>query len=201
MDRATRTQVVASLRRAATALLAGAVDVGFTWQAWDQMSKGPVERKIESRQAVNGKEVFLVSKDGKKFGQQIIPVSEIDGEISFDERNLASKLKGQEAHKEATEKEALKKAQDEDLDGFDKGMSPMKRKKVLEALNKRVSINKKFASRRDHVRRLVQEGRRVKDHPKFRRILQDDDGVFLSERDLTKTGLDYAEHLIKRGRR
>ena len=200
MDLATRTKIVTSLRHAATALLAGGVDVGFTWQAWDQMSKGPVERKIESRKEFNGKEVFLVSHDGKKVGQQIIPVDEIDGEIRFDERNLASKLKGQEASKQAMEKEAQQKADVEDVDGFDKSMSPLKRKKVLNALNKSVRVQGKFSKRKDAIRRLVDDGYVVKDHPKFRRVLQDPNANFFTEKDLTKTGLDYAEHLIKHGR-
>ncbi len=90
--------------------------------------------------------------------------------------------------------EAATKAEAEDTDGYADQFSPLKRARIVKTLLKQQGINGVVDSRRNHLRRLIAEGRRVVT-VKGERILRSADGSFLTERDVTKTGMDYAEYL------
>lgn len=89
------------------------------------------------------------------------------------------------------------KATSEELDGFDSGMTPMKRGAVIKQLTTRLNYRGTEMTRRDLIRKLVNEGRRVESEDGERRLINDRD-EFLGEKTLTKAGMDYAEHLIGR---
>lgn len=79
----------------------------------------------------------------------------------------------------------------EDLGAFFEGMTPLQRGKVAKSLTTKLNYKGQELSRRDIIRRLVNEGRTL-DGDK----LIDQEGSFLDARRLTKTGIDYARFLI-----
>ena len=190
-----RSKVAASLRKAAVALRASAPDIGFFWESRDGT------RVIEQRQLhpTSGKEVFLVSTNGNQKFMAIIPVDQLEKEVSFDTRSLASQKKTLEKQKAEEEAEAAKKAERDDLDGFEKGMSPLAKKRALDALSKSIVFNGKLSTRRDYIRQRVAQGWGVVVHPKHGRMFQGPEGNLLLEKDLTKIGLDYADFLVTKG--
>jgi len=59
-----------------------------------------------------------------------------------------------------------------------------------------MSLDGRLITRKDYVRRRVKEGWRVAARS-YGRVFESPEGTFLSERDLTKTALDFAEYLIE----
>jgi len=92
------------------------------------------------------------------------------------------------------EKEAEQKRQAEDLDEFDSSMTPMQRGRVISALSKQVNYGGRVLTKRDLIRDRVDAGYTVDEDGN----LADPDGSFLGPNVLTKTGIDYARHLIGR---
>lgn len=89
------------------------------------------------------------------------------------------------------------KEEREDLGGFVDELSPMKRGGIVKQLTTRLNYRGTEMSRRDLIRRLVDEGRRVETEGKERVLINEKD-EFLGEKILTKAGMDYAQWLIDR---
>lgn len=98
---------------------------------------------------------------------------------------------------EAQKKAELDKAQAvlDDIDGFADAASPMQKAKVLATLQKQIVSNRKASSRRDLVRDRVGDGATVVTSNGERR-LTNPNGSYLAESQISKTAMDYAEHLI-----
>ena len=79
--------------------------------------------------------------------------------------------------------------------GFTRSMTPAQRARADAALSTQMRVNGEFDSRGAHIRKLVERGYRVTVHPKRGRILEQPSGSYLTERDLTKTALDFAQFL------
>ena len=88
------------------------------------------------------------------------------------------------------------KLEREDLNGFDSGMTPLKRGKVIKTLNKQYSSNGKIVILRDIIRDCVKEGRLIETYQGERILINKTTETFKTETNLTKTGMDYAAHLI-----
>ena len=187
----------------------------------------PTEKYGIYKTNVNGKEMFSVRENmesDKGFGDSLYDSkAEAEKYIQFEKKknksNEESKLK-QDAENKITEaKEQTKKAEREDIDGFDEGMNRLKRGQVIKALNKKISASGKIISRKALVRKLIEEGKPTstsevdKIKPMSRR---QDFGANQQEQDaharkikeagkktvysvggydLGKTAYDYAEHL------
>lgn len=76
-------------------------------------------------------------------------------------------------------------------------MPPMQKTKAINALNKRVLRDNEAVRRKDLVRKLVSEGWVVADR-KGERCIVGKDGRFIEQSRISKTALDYAEHLISK---
>ncbi|MFA5706845.1 MAG: ParB/Srx family N-terminal domain-containing protein, partial [Candidatus Neomarinimicrobiota bacterium] len=83
-----------------------------------------------------------------------------------------------------------------ETDTFTDGMLPMQAKRVNDALDRSIRHNGKLTTRRAMVKALVDDGATIVEKNGERR-LQRPNGNFLIEKDISKTAMDYADHLIK----
>jgi hypothetical protein len=82
------------------------------------------------------------------------------------------------------------------IESFLSGKTPANRATADRLLNSAVSSNGTILKVKDLVQSRVSEGATVRVHPKFGRILERPNGDFVEEARLSKTAMDYAEHLI-----
>ena len=96
--------------------------------------------------------------------------------------------------------QAAEQARQYTYNGFLEPMSPMRRQKVANTLETKVRYNgQELLSRRSLVERKIDEGATVIVTPSGERRLMSPDNSFMLEQDISKTGMDYAEYLAKRG--
>jgi hypothetical protein len=77
-------------------------------------------------------------------------------------------------------------------------VKPLKRGKILQILSKHMTLNDGAVEERGNVIAfLVQQGRHVERRHDGIRYLISNDGAYLSEKDLTKVGMDFAEYLLR----
>jgi len=173
--------------RSSEASLSESYDVGFTWDAVG--GKRMITKKLPDGR-------FLVTSPGgdpNGMGQYIFNADDVD----FDVRNDTAKLAQMKKDSEADARDASRKKEAEDTNGFADQFSPMMRKKVINALLKTMLFNGVIKTRKKAIEDKVSSGAIVEKSKKYSRILIDDKGAFLREADLTKIGIDYAEYLIK----
>lgn len=84
----------------------------------------------------------------------------------------------------------------EDYHGFGDAMAPMLRARMEKALAVQMRFDGAFATRKAEIERRVAAGARVEPHDKDGRRLHSASGGYLTEKDITKSAMDYAEHLI-----
>lgn len=155
--------------------------VGTTWRS----TRG--ERRVVGRDST-GK--YLVQTGDSTRFQELVDADEIPGIRARDEDNVR--------RKESIEEEV----EDDDTDGFAEQFTARERGRIRKTLFESQGFSGKISIRRDAIRRLVGEGWRVESTSKFGRVLQDPTGQSLyTERDITKTAVDYAAYLSQqRGR-
>lgn len=92
---------------------------------------------------------------------------------------------------------AKREAEDAEIAAFaaSKRMAPPNAEKARAALTAQISANGTPISRKNLVEKLIAEGRTVGQF-NGKRTLETSDGTFFDERQITKTGIDYAEYLI-----
>jgi len=176
----------------------GVKPIGFSWEAPPR----PMDPKGVARIRTIAKHVELrgepavVVDDGV-----IITTKELDGEIAWDKRALASHMRGFERIRKAELDAEREDADRRDLQGFERTLrSAAAVARALKVLNKQVSVKRKFASRKEHIEGFVADGAVVRSYPnsKYKRRLELLSGSFFTQADLTKLGLDYAEYLATR---
>lgn len=141
---------------------------------------------------------LLVSTEGQRLPVLLAP-SDLPKEIALDTKQLASRQKMQAQVATAATAAAAAKAADDDTDGFADTLPPMQRARAIAALQSPVRSSGKVWKRRDLIRQWVRMDRAVvKPHPKFQSILEKPGGGFLTQADLTATGVAYARHLAAR---
>lgn len=132
----------------------------------------------------------------------ILPVGELPRERDFDARNLASrqKMQAEEDARKAAEAAEAERVHAE-LEGFTDGMAPMVAGRVVKTLDVTMNFNGAFMTRKARIRQLVIEHGAHIGKWAGQRILEWTEGgqtAHLDEGQLTKTGLDFAAHLIAR---
>jgi hypothetical protein len=173
-------------------------DVGFSWNS----TRCPRTIKIIAPRPETGILSCGVSTNNSSI-VQVIPVSEIEQEIQRDEKNYKSELEYDAKRSEL----ARQIAEHDSWYGFIGTLRlPTAKAKALAALNKTVSISRVVGERGSLIHDLVVSGHTVawndgatlfsgkKEAPG--RILKGPTGAYFIEKDLTKTGLDFAEFLI-----
>ena len=156
--------------------------VGDSWASPDGTKR--VE-KIEDR---DGKPVYWVRTEGER---SIVANSEsdIDTAKRVDAENIISRARDQEVEDKKAKEESAK----QDLDGFTDGMTPMAAGRAVSTLAAMVNYKGRHVSRRDLVREKVKNGAVIAT-VSGERVLQSPDETFLGAKQITKIGLDYAEH-------
>lgn len=129
---------------------------------------------------------------------ELVKVDEIENIIKQEENAWASNKVFREAQKEKEAERLIKYKEATNLDGFENILTPAMRGKAISALTKSVSRNGKPVVIRDLIRNLVQQQWKIETLPKYGRVISNSDGHFLTERQLTKLGLDYAQYLINK---
>lgn len=165
---------------------APAINVGFSWESVDGTRK--VVQIDESRG------LAAVQTGDSRF-PQVMRLTDIPGEIKFDTKQLEQRQKGKRAAEEREAKEAAEKAERENTYGFAEQFGAMRRQKVLDALLKPRSYKGQFMPVKELVEQLYRKGYQVKPHSKFKLIAESPDGSFWTQRDLTKTAMDYLRYL------
>lgn len=167
--------------------------VGFSWES----ENGRREvKEIGPHPLRPGQIVYGVTTGGAR---QMALLSE--SELAFDIRRDASFLVRQAATARAEDDEEARERRAASWDGFTDAMTPAARARAHAALSKWMRVNGETDARGEHVRRLVAKGYRTVESKSYGRILQNPEGSGLLEKDLSKTALDYADHLVKIGRR
>jgi hypothetical protein len=107
-------------------------------------------------------------------------------------KNRADK-EANEAKEKADKKRVEKETKDSEYSGFAADLPPRQRAKIHATLETKVSHNGKPTTRKELVERLVKEGFAV-DGEKLT-----NGSNYYDKQAMTKTGLDYASHLVKQG--
>ena len=128
-------------------------------------------------------------------GHQLVREEDLEREIKVDESWVAHNTKVKREKEEQARLEQEQLAGKRGLYGFTAGMSSVKARKIEEALDKQQGFNGQFTKRRIFVEKAVREGAVVTEKDR----LEWPDGRYFTERDVTKTGLEYAKHLKEIG--
>jgi hypothetical protein len=158
--------------------------VGLSWESPDGT------RSIEYETTVNGEQRFAIRTGDHKF-MELWDAAMVERMQYVDAANIKSRAESAARDAERNAIEEARKAERENLDGFDAGMTPMQRGKVIAALTKMVLYQGKPISRRDLVRQKIAAGATVVDME-----LQSPDGTFFDTTAITKTGMQYAAYLL-----
>lgn len=146
-----------------------------------------------------GEKWFVQTGENRGFGDEIHDTEDVANKSAeILKRNAASRaetLQKIEADKAA---ETKAKSEREDLDGFGSDLPPMKRGAIAKQLTANLNYGGELLTRRDLIRKLVNEGRAIETDTDGTRMLIDKDEKFLGEKVLTKAGMDYAQFLIDR---
>lgn len=165
------------------------VKVGLEWDA--PGGKRVVTRKI-------GDDSYMVSAPGRDPKNTMFQHILTSDDILFDMKNDASRLKSM-ADKEKSDRNDTARVKDaEDTHGFADSFTPARRRKVIDALLVKVMNKGRIVTRKKLIEDAVSNGSII---GKFRgkKTLKHKDDSFLTDRDITKTAIDYAEYLISIG--
>lgn len=149
------------------------------------------ERTVE---AVRPDGKLMVTRPGIK-GHELVSPDQLESTVRFDERAAESRKASQAKQAAIADTEAKEAAKRSDMDGFGSDKTPVWRKNAEEALNKNITSGGRLTTRKDLVRDRVESGAEIVSGKEGRR-LQLPDGRFLGEAQISKTAMDYAEHLI-----
>ena len=165
----------------------GASPPAITWQSVEG------QRTVVQAFERNGVPYYGIATEGSR-SMVLLPASELELERTFDEKNYAQRQASKARSAAQAELEKSLKERHQDTRGFTDGMSDMQRGKVLDNLLRPISSDGVLFTRKGLVEQRVAAGWRVQPSKTGRRFVGPD-GSFLTERDLTKTALDYAAYL------
>jgi hypothetical protein len=167
------------------------VSVGIVWMS----PQG--ERMVEriGKHPRSGEDVAFISTAGSN-QHQILPLVEVENEISRD----TSRVRSRSLSTDREQQEQRRLSSRNSWMGFTDQMPPHQKAKSITTLEFTVSHNGVVRSRGDLVVDLIGVGYTVQQSRSFGRILTSPEGAFLSEKDLTKTGMDFAEFLTAKVR-
>lgn len=168
------------------------IGIGYTWSSLG-FNKEEIKKEIIGEvYNGNGVDCWLVNKDGGPF-PELICKDEINSEIERDQANVEFQKKQQEDRERAHLEEY-----GEHLEGFLDTLPPKLRGRVEPALTKRVRNKGNYPYLWELIEEFVSNGAQISELG-GKRILQTPDSSFFYEKDITKSGIDYAEYLISQG--
>lgn len=167
--------------------------VGRSWQS----TSG---RKTVTGEAVVGGEPRLtIQTEGSPFSA-LLPPDQLEREIELDESRARSREKARADERASEEREDRENRINESVDEFVQEMTPARQQRTRNALRKSITRDGELHTRESLVRKLSGEGWRTGMRGE-KRVLMSPQGSWLTQGDLTKTGLDYADFLAERARR
>lgn len=111
------------------------------------------------------------------------------------ERDAKSRAELEAQERQRAEKDAASKAEAEDIDGFMPNATKLVRGRIMKTLSTRVTQGGKEITRKALVRERVAAGATVEQAKEGRRLVLPS-GAYVTEDQISKTAMDYAEHLI-----
>lgn len=129
--------------------------------------------------------VFIKTGDSNLLA--ILPIEELEREIATD----TSRLRRNEAEI------IVLTPEQEKINAFAATFPAIRRPRIIATLSKSVTSGDNFVALAALINTKVQRGFTVVIHEKDKRRLSHRNGAYHTERDLTKTGIDFAEYLIK----
>jgi hypothetical protein len=178
-------------------------EIGFSWNS----IKGLRTIRQSGNHQITGELTYIVTTGDPRKGE-FISATEIEREIQRDERNCESLARALAKKSE----EAILQAEHDSWYGFIESITlPTAKARALAALNKVSSIKDQMGERGALIKSLVDQGYSVGRASKSvmfstnktlppTRILIGPEGNFFTEKDLTKTAIDFAEYLIRLNR-
>lgn len=162
---------------------------------WDSIQG---RRKVIAVRSMAGHDMAIVQTGDGRVGHDLIPVDSLEKEIAFEIKQYQSKQKMTIAAKAQADAQAKAHHTITSLDGFEDTLTPKMRGVAVRALTKKgiSSEGVYYKSIRDLIRDHVKRGWTVKGTGSSRRFTGPRKG-FLSQKDLTKVGMDYAAYLSK----
>lgn len=119
------------------------------------------------------------------------------GKVIWAQEPTRRELAGQGSTIGANKPQAQEQAQAKmDLSGFGASAEPKQLKNIENALSRNVTNRGRVISRKSLVEEKIGSGATVVQSPKGLRRLMSQDGSFLDESQISKTAMDYAEHLL-----
>lgn len=159
---------------------------GEAMERWAVQTPENAEREKKGERQIGGDELVPTREEAIKRAEQLAAQAE---------RSAKDKAELEAAERQQAEKDAAKKAEEEDIDGFAEKATKLVRGRIVKTLNTPVSMNGRQTTRKAAVRERVAAGATVQQAKEGRRLVKPD-GTYLGEDQITKTGMDYAEHLI-----
>lgn len=155
----------------------GQVYVGLTWES----PQG--QRTVVGERAG----LFAVRTEGR-IGAELHSLDDVLFEMRRDAANLKTRRQAGERRRaeEARHKEASY------AHGFYETMTPTQAARAKKTLEKTQGFNRKIMRRKDAIEQMVAEGWRVQGNR-----LVSPTGSYFEQKDITKTALDYAQHLTQ----
>ena len=109
--------------------------------------------------------------------------------------NAKSRSAAQAANQKKLEAASDRKSEANDIDGFMSNAAQVVRDRAIKTLNTSTSSNGILTTRKALIRERVANGAKVTQAKEGRRLVMPS-GTYLAESDITKTAMNYAEHLI-----
>lgn len=161
------------------------MEIGFSWNSKEGT------KTVIGDGIVNNNEVWQIKIENQPFST-FIKKTELDKEILFDTKNLEQYVKNMQLKKEQEEKEQqLKKAP---LYQFLSTLPKILQTKSETTLKRNVKNNNRLIPLHSLIEEKVEQGATVTQEKEGLRLSTNDS--FLSQSQVTKTGMDYATWLI-----
>lgn len=152
---------------------------------------------IEGTEIRNGELIYLV-RTGNERGVDLLNAKAVEQRRVRDAENIKFWAKQNQVIAEQDARESVYKKNREDLDGFTDDMPAMQKARVVETLAKPVMHLGLRISRRDLIRQYVADGHLVVKKNGELVLMSPKDGSYLEQSSITKTGMLYASHLIRK---
>lgn len=165
------------------------MNVGYKWQ-----SKQGVREIVAYQEFGNIGMRYAVSLNGRTTMHALIKPEEIEREIEYDRRGLIGHEQRKVKRGAIAVSKAAEQAAHDDIQGFDIGMSPLQRSRVIKTLNTEQNYNGKLRMRKHFIEQAIKAGSRTGYREHEGCTLENSSGSFLAG--LTKIELDYADYLV-----
>lgn len=159
---------------------------GSIKQQWAVQTAENAEREKRGERQIGGDELVDTREQAIQRAEEMAARAERDAKSRAD-------LEAQE--RAQADKAAADKAEAEDIDGFMPNATKLVRGRIVKTLSTPITNGGKTTTRKALVRERVADGAKVEQAKEGRRLMMPS-GTYLGEDQISKTAMDYAEHLI-----